>query len=42
VKRGKRIFSFEVAACLIPGKDVDRVEAERQLSEMFLWRDGVR
>jgi exosortase/archaeosortase family protein len=42
VKRGKRIFSFEVAACLISGREVDRVEAERQLSEMFLWRSGVR
>jgi len=42
VKRGKRIFSFEVAACLIPGREVDRGEAERQLREMFLWRSGVR
>jgi hypothetical protein len=42
VKRGKRIFSFEVAACLVPGREVDRGEAERRLREMFLWRDGVR
>ncbi len=42
VKRGKRIFSFEVAACLIPGREVDRTEAEHRLAEMFRWRDGVR
>ena len=44
VKRGKRIFSFEVAACLIPGREVSRTEAERRLAEMFDWRerDGVR
>ena len=42
VKRGKRIFSYEVAACLIPGREVDRVAAERSLAEMFRWRDGVR
>ena len=38
VQRGKRIFSFEVAACLIPGREVRRPEAERSLSEMFQWR----
>ena len=44
VKRGKRIFSFEVAACLIPGREVKVEEAERALGEMFTWReqDGVR
>jgi len=44
VKRGKRIFSFEVAACLIPGREVKLEEAERALGEMFAWReqDGVR
>ena len=44
VMRGKRIFSFEVAACLIPGREVSREEAERRLAEMFRWRnrDGVR
>jgi exosortase len=44
VKRGKRIFSFEVAACLIPGQEVKMEEAERALGEMFAWReqDGVR
>lgn len=44
VKRGKRIFSYEVAACLIPGHGLDRGEAERRLSEMFQWRQkgGVR
>jgi len=44
VKRGKRIFSFEVAACLIPGREVKMEEAERALGEMFGWRvqDGVR
>ena len=44
VKRGKRIFSFEVAACLIPGREVSQTDAERRLAEMFDWRerDGVR
>jgi len=44
VKRGKRIFSFEVAACLIPGREVKVEEAERALGEMFTWReqDGAR
>jgi exosortase/archaeosortase family protein len=44
VKRGKRIFSFEVAACLIPGRGVKTEEAERALGGMFAWReqDGVR
>ena len=42
VKRGKRIFSYEVAACLIPGREVDRGLAEQRLAEMFRWRDGVR
>ena len=44
VKRGKKIFSFEVAACLIPDREVSRSEAERRLAEMFDWRerDGVR
>ena len=44
VKRGKRIFSYEVAACLIPGREVSRSDAERRLAEMFEWRerDGVR
>ena len=44
VKRGKRIFSFEVAACLIPGREVKQGEAERALGGMFAWReqDGVR
>lgn len=44
VKRGKRIFSFEVAACLIPGQEVSLTDAERRLAEMFDWRerDGVR
>jgi len=44
VKRGKRIFSFEVAACLIPGREVKMPEAEKSVSEMFAWRgrDGVR
>ena len=38
VKRGKKIFSYEVAACLIPGPAVQRGEAERRLAEMFRWR----
>ncbi len=44
VKRGKRIFSFEVAACLISGREVKVPEAERALAEMFQWRgrDGAR
>ena len=42
VKRGKRIFFYEVAACLIPGREVDRGLAEQRLAEMFRWRDGVR
>lgn len=44
VKRGKKIFSFEVAACLIPGREVRAEEAERSLAGMFQWRerDGVR
>ena len=42
VKRGKRIFSYEVAACLIPGREVDQAAAERSLAGMFRWRDGVR
>lgn len=44
VKRGKRIFSFEVAACLIPGREVSRNDAELRLAEIFDWRvrDGVR
>jgi len=44
VRRGKRIFSFEVAACLIAGREVKTEEAERALGEMFGWRvqDGIR
>lgn len=44
VRRGKKIFSFEVAACLIPGREMNRGEAEQSLAEMFQWRerDGVR
>ena len=44
VKRGKRIFSFEVAACLIPGREIKIPEAEKSVSEMFAWRgwDGMR
>ena len=38
VRRGKKIFSYEVAACLIPGPAVQRGEAERRLAEMFRWR----
>ena len=38
VKRGKRVFSYEVAACLIPGRGVDRGDAERRLADMFTWR----
>lgn len=40
VKRGKRIFSFEVAACLFPGRELTREKAEQALSEIFQWRPG--
>jgi len=44
VRRGKRIFSFEVAACRSAGREVKTEEAERALGEMFGWRvqDGIR
>ena len=42
VRRGKRVFSYEVAACLIPGKSLDREEAEKKISGMFLWKKGQR
>ena len=42
VRRGKRVFSYEVAACLIPGKLLDRETAEKRISEMFAWNAGQR
>lgn len=41
VRRGKRIFSFEVAACLVPGRDISPSEAAQHLSAMFRWREGA-
>ena len=42
VRRGKRVFSYEVAACLIPGKSLDRETAEKKIAGMFSWRKGAK
>ncbi|MCX6934785.1 MAG: archaeosortase/exosortase family protein [Verrucomicrobia bacterium] len=35
IRRGKRTFSYEVAACLLPGREIEPAEAARKLGEMF-------
>lgn len=42
IRDRKSTFSYEVAACLIPGEPPDLAEVERRLGEMFQQRDGVR
>lgn len=42
IRERKSTFSYEVAACLIPGEMPDLAEVERRLGEMFHRRDGVR
>jgi len=41
IQNRQSAFSYEVAACLVPGRDIPPSEVAQRLSEMFRWRDGA-